>query len=155
MSSQFPSFRLTVAERMQPKAVRERVGRRIEAARLHEGMDRRDLAYALKVAEKTVERWETGERYPQLRHRKTLADRLEQLTIDELNPDLEAEERAVLDQLDRIEDKLDWLIEQQATEKRQSQKAVDEIAAAGKRSQARRQPPAQDPPAPRKKAQGS
>jgi transcriptional regulator with XRE-family HTH domain len=106
MSSQIPAFRLTVARRMEPKALRERVGRRIRAARLREGLEPRDLAYELKIAERTLERWELGEVYPQLRNRNALVERLQALSLDDLQPDLEAEERELRDQLDRIENML-------------------------------------------------
>jgi transcriptional regulator with XRE-family HTH domain len=95
---------------MEPKALRERVGRRIRAARLREGLEPRDLAYTLKISDRTLERWETGEVYPQLRNRKLLAETLDNLTLDDLQPDLEAEERELRDQLDRLEQKLDYLI---------------------------------------------
>jgi transcriptional regulator with XRE-family HTH domain len=109
MPSQFPAFRLTVAQQMQPKALRERVGRRIRAARLKEGLEPRDLAYRLHVDERTLERWEGGEVYPQLRNRKALAESLELLSLDDLQPDLEAEERELRDQLDRIEETVNQL----------------------------------------------
>jgi ribosome-binding protein aMBF1 (putative translation factor) len=112
MPSQIPAFRLTVARRMEPKALRERVGRRIRAGRLHEGLEPRDLAYMLKIDPRTLERWENGEVYPQLRNRKALVEALPTITLDDLQPDLEAEERELRDQLDRIEQVLHDYIDQ-------------------------------------------
>lgn len=120
---------------MEPKALRDRVGRKIRAARLKQGMEPRDLAYALNVNDRTLERWENGEVYPQLRNRKAVAEKLPTLTLDDLQPDLEAEERELRDQLDRLEGMLQQLLDATPTPQ---QRAKDAARAADQRSKQRK-----------------
>lgn len=103
MPSQLPAFGLTVAARME--GYRERLAANITRERKRRGESPMDLAFAIGVDKRTVERWEAGEREPQTKKLKALADHWS-VDVGELRPDLEAEERALRDQLDRIEAKL-------------------------------------------------
>ena len=108
MTSQLPTFRLTVARQME--AYKERFAARLNAELIRRGEQPREMATALNIEPRTVERWAAGERFPQRRHLKAAADYLG-VSVDELRPDLEAEERKLRDQLDRIEEKLDEVLE--------------------------------------------
>lgn len=88
----------------------ERLARRIDIELRKRGEDHRDLAHQLRVDARTVERWVTGETSPQRRLQKPIADYFG-LPIEELWPDLELEEKRLRDQLNRIEAKLDRLLE--------------------------------------------
>lgn len=107
MPSQLPAFGLTVAARME--GYRERLAVNITRERKRRGESPMDLAFAIGVDKRTVERWEAGEREPQTKKLKALADHWS-VDVGDLRPDLEAEERALRDQLDRIEAKLDALL---------------------------------------------
>jgi transcriptional regulator with XRE-family HTH domain len=107
MTAQFPTFRLTVARQMAGH--RQRLAERIDQELQKRGEDHTDLAHALRVNPRTAERWVTGETEPHRRLRKPVADYLD-LSIEELWPDLEAADKALRDQLTRIEAKLDELL---------------------------------------------
>jgi DNA-binding XRE family transcriptional regulator len=47
----------------------------LQALRGQNNQTQRDVAYALGVTEKTVQRWESGDVLPRLRHRRKLAKR--------------------------------------------------------------------------------
>ena len=68
-----------------------------------------DLAYAIGVRDRTVERWLAGESDPRLRNVKAMADHWG-IELAELRPDLEREERELQAQLDRMEGMLRELI---------------------------------------------
>lgn len=106
MTAQLPAFRLTVAAGMD--GYRERLAANIARERKRRGESPLDLAVAIGVDKRTVERWESGERDPQTKKLKALADHWD-LDVGVLRPDLEAEERAVRAQLDRIEAMLEGL----------------------------------------------
>lgn len=108
MPSQFPAFRLMVAHQME--AYRDRIARRIRQEAAKRGESAPDLAHALGIYPQTAERWFRGERTPQRRHRTQLAEHWE-IAFEELEPDLFAEERELRDQLNRIEQKLDQLLD--------------------------------------------
>lgn len=98
------------------EAYRERLAERIDKELQRRGEDHNDLAHALRVNPRTAERWTSGDTTPQRRLRKPIADYLG-LPIEELWPDLEADEKALRDQLDRIEAKLDELLNQLPAER--------------------------------------
>ena len=108
MSYQSAAFRRTVAERME--AYRDRIAARIKAEMDRRGEDPRDLGYAIGVRDRTIERWLAKESEPRTRNLKALAEHWE-LELSELRPDLEEEERRLQAQLDRMESKLDMLLE--------------------------------------------
>jgi transcriptional regulator with XRE-family HTH domain len=107
MPSQLPAFRLTVAARMED--YRERMAANIARERRRRGESPLEIAVAIGVDKRTVERWEAGEREPQTKKLRALADHW-QVAITDIRPDLEAEERELRDQLGRIEAKLDALL---------------------------------------------
>lgn len=107
MTVQSPTFRLTVAAFMEGYS--QRLAKRINSELQRRGEDHNDLAHALRVNPRTAERWVSGSTEPQRRHRKAIADYLS-VPIEELWPDLEAEGKALRDQLNRLERKLDALL---------------------------------------------
>lgn len=107
MPSQLPAFRLTVAARMED--YRERMAANIARERKRRGETPLELAVAIGVDKRTVERWETGEREPQIKKLRGLAEHWH-IPVTQIRPDLEAEERDLRDQLNRIEAKLDALV---------------------------------------------
>lgn len=108
MPSQLPAFRLTVAARME--SYLERLAANITRERKRRGESVLDIAVAIGVDKRTVERWEAAEREPQIKKLKALADHWS-MDVGDLRPDLKAEERVLRDQLDRIEQKLDALLD--------------------------------------------
>lgn len=107
MSSHFPTFRLTVAARMAD--YQQRMAEQIRRERERRGWRREDLAQKTGASYRQIERWETGKSRPQIANRIALAEVFE-MDLADLFPDLEAEEEALRDQLDRIESKLDELL---------------------------------------------
>ena len=107
MTAQLPTFRLTVAHQME--AYKQRIAEAIDRELKRQGKSESDLAHAIQAEKRTVERWTAGERTPQRRYRKPVADFLG-LPMEVLYPDLEAEEKALREQLDRIEAKLDQVL---------------------------------------------
>lgn len=85
---------------------KERIADEIKRQRVLHGEDPLDVAYAIKVNPRTYERWESAEREPRLSNLRALASHWE-VEIADLRPDLEAEEK----QLERLEGKLDLIIE--------------------------------------------
>lgn len=104
LPSQFPALRLTLERQME--RYQERLTRQIRKEAAKRGENVLELANALGVYPTTVERWLRGDRSPQRRHRTQLAKHWE-LPLDffEFDPEEEG------DQLDRIEGKLDQLLE--------------------------------------------
>jgi len=94
---------------------RERIAKRIVREAAIHGESPADLAHALRIHPSTPERWFRGERTPQPRHRKQLAEHWE-LPFEEFEFDLEAEDEEVRAQLDRIEEKLDAMATQRDAE---------------------------------------
>lgn len=107
LPSQFPAFRLMVARQMEGH--RERIATRIRREAAKRGESAPDLAHALGVYPSTAERWFRGDRTPQRRHRKDLAEHWG-LEPDWAEIDLATEEQDVRDQLDRIEEALEDLV---------------------------------------------
>lgn len=107
MSSQFPTFRLTVAARMAD--YQQRMASQIRREREKRGWRREDLAQRTGASYRQIERWETGGSRPQTANRLALAEAFE-MELTELFPDLEAEEEALRHQLERIEKKLDLIL---------------------------------------------
>jgi transcriptional regulator with XRE-family HTH domain len=109
VSSQFPSFPATVARQME--GYRERIGQRIAAARKGKGWERDDLAHYSKVSGRTIQRIESGNtEAPRRATLEALADTLD-IPLDELRPpDPYEVEQDFREQVDRIEEKLDYLI---------------------------------------------
>jgi len=100
MSSQFGTFRLTVAAQMAD--YRKRMADQIRKEREKRGWRREDLAQKTGASYRQIERWETGKSRPQIGNRMALAEAFE-IPLAQLFPDLEAEEEALRKQLDRIE----------------------------------------------------
>jgi transcriptional regulator with XRE-family HTH domain len=100
MPSHFPAFALSVARRME--GYRERLAENIKLERQRRGETPVETAVAIGVDPRTLERWESGQREPQTKKLKALADYWG-LEISALRPDLEAEERELRDQLNRLE----------------------------------------------------
>lgn len=92
------------------EAYRERIARRIREEAARHGESASDLAHEIGTHSSTAERWFRAERTPQRRHRVQLAEHWG-LELDEFEPDLAADERALQDQLNRIEAKLDQLLD--------------------------------------------
>lgn len=109
----FPAFSATVAEQMGD--YRERIAERIRIELGRRGEQPKDLAYRIDVHPRTVENWLSRDpkkqRKPQGKHLKAVADDFG-IPIEELNPDLAAEEQALREWMERVEQKLDQLIEQ-------------------------------------------
>lgn len=108
LPSQFPAFRHNFAIQMAEH--NERIARKIQREAIRRGESPLDLAQALGVHPSTTERWFRAERTPQQRHRKQLS-RHWGLPLDSFEPDLEAENKEVRAQLNRIERKLDEVLE--------------------------------------------
>lgn len=100
VASQSLAMRLTLQRQMAD--YKERVAERIALTRERQGMSRETLAYKAGVSVKQLGRIEAGESDPRLSTVRKLADALD-ATVTDLRPDLEAEERELRDQLDRIE----------------------------------------------------
>ena len=124
LPSHFPAFRHSVA--LQMEAYRERIARRIQAEAAKHGESPADLAHALQVHPSTTERWFRAERTPQPRLRKQLAQHWA-LPPDEFEPDLEAEDREVRAQLDRIEEKLDEILERLPVKESAADEAAEDV----------------------------
>lgn len=107
MSSQSATFRRTVAARME--AYQQRVAANIRRELERRGEQPKDLAYHLGINPRTPERWLAGSSLPQPRHFKGMAEYFG-VQVSDIKPDLEAEEQAIRDQLDRIEEKLDEIL---------------------------------------------
>lgn len=86
-----------------------RMARRIQSERERLGLSHLELAAKVGTTDRSVRRWEAGASEPQPRHLRALAETFD-LQVTDLRPNLEAEEAAVRDQLDRIESKLDLLV---------------------------------------------
>lgn len=99
-----PALRRKLAREMED--YRDRVAERIKRQRLSRGQDPIDVAYAIGVNVRTYERWESGERLPQLANFRRLAEEWG-VQISDLRPDLEAE----AEQLQRLEEKVDAMVE--------------------------------------------
>lgn len=107
MPSQFPALRITVAQQME--GFQQRLAEKMRAEAGKRGESAVDLASNLGTSASTTERWFRGERVPQRRHQKELRDFWD-LEPDFFEIDLEAEEREVRQQLNRIEQKLDRVL---------------------------------------------
>lgn len=103
MTEQFPSFRHTVA--LQMESYNERIAARIKRERERRGEDPEDAARRAAISLRTYERWEAGERKPQLKNLAALAEAWG-VGIEKLRPDLEED----AERLERIETKLDLLL---------------------------------------------
>jgi len=103
MTVQCPTFRHTVGSQME--GYRERMAEKIRDRLREKQMGPGELADKVSASTRTVERWLSGERRPQSRYMKSLA---EVLGVDEadLLPDLPPD----ADALERIEAKLDRLL---------------------------------------------
>lgn len=109
---QIPAFRHTVAEQMAGN--RERIAERIRVELARRGEQPADLAYRIKVHTRTVENWVTpnpeNATRPQGANLRKVADDFN-IPIEELDPDLELLEKAFRDQLQRIEDNLNLVLD--------------------------------------------
>jgi len=110
----------------------ERIARQIQKEAAKNGEAAIDLAHAMGVHLSTAERWLRGERIPQRRHKKELAEHWG-LPLDAFEFDLEAEEKEIRDQLDRLEAKLDLVlgalsIEPVEDEREEPEDVVDAMA---------------------------
>ena len=108
LPSHFPALRLTVARHME--GYQERMAKTLQREAAKRGESPLDLAQGIGVYPTTVERWFRGERTPQRRHRKELAEHWG-LALDAFEFDLEAEEKEIRQQLDRIESMLTRLLD--------------------------------------------
>lgn len=104
VSSQFPTFRLTVAAQMAE--YRQRIAEQIRKEREKRGWRREDLAQKTGASYRQIERWETGKSRPQAGNLKKLAE-VFQVDVTVLRPDLEAEEEELRQYVIRIEQRLD------------------------------------------------
>lgn len=104
MTSQFPAFRLRLAAQMSD--YRQRLAERIVNTRERQGLSRETLALRSGVSVKQLKRIEDAESHPRLSTVAKLAHALEVEVID-LRPDLELDDDALVDQLHRIETRLD------------------------------------------------
>lgn len=144
MPSQFAANTITVGQLME--AHRDRIAARIRTEAAKRGESALEIARAVDVYPTTVERWMRGERTPQRRHRKELAEHWE-LPLETFEFNLEAEEEDVRSQLDRIEGlltdlvpKLDLLLELwERREAEQVEDALRESGPPGSRSSAQEQ----------------
>lgn len=99
LSSQLPTFRLTVAAQMAE--YRERIAEQIRKEREKRGWRREDLAQKTGASYRQIERWETGKSRPQAANLKKLAE-VFKVDVTVLRPDLEAEEEELRQYLMRI-----------------------------------------------------
>lgn len=125
MPSQFPALRLTVARQME--GYQQRLAEKMRAEAAKRGESPVDLASALGTSASTTERWFRGERVPQQRYRRDLRKHWD-LEPDFFEVDLEAEEKEVREQLNRIEQKLDRVLKRM--EELEAEQAESEVAAA-------------------------
>lgn len=103
VSSHFPTLRLTLAARMAD--YQQRMASQIRREREKRGWRREDLAQKTGASYRQIERWETGKSRPHMPNRLALAEVFE-MELTELFPDIEAEEEALREQLNRIEAEL-------------------------------------------------
>lgn len=103
---------------------RKRIAQKMRLERERRGQRPIDVAYAIGVDKRTYERWEGAEVEPRLSNLRALAEEWG-VEIKDLRPDLEAEE----EQLSRIEEKLDALLEWAETGEIEA--AVDQLPATG------------------------
>lgn len=107
--SQSPTFPLTVRRKMV--GFKERLAERIIEAREAQGWDQRELAYRAGVADRTVARLEQAKvDRPRPSTLRKIADATGR-KVEELRPDMDTEEKNLRAQLDRIEEKLDEILE--------------------------------------------
>ena len=100
MSSQLPTFRITVAAQMAE--YQQRIAEQIRKEREKRGWRREDLAQKTGASYRQIERWETAKSRPQAANLKKLAD-VFKIDVSVLRPDLEAEEEELRQYLVRIE----------------------------------------------------
>ena len=106
LSSQNTTFRLTVAARMAN--YKQRAAARIYREREARGWRREELANRTGISFRQIERWEGAKSYPQLANRMALAEAFG-VELTDLFP-VEAEEADLLEQLARIETKVEALM---------------------------------------------
>lgn len=111
MSSQFPTFRLTVAAQMAE--YRQRIAEQIRKEREKRGWRREDLAQKTGASYRQIERWETAKSRPQAANLKKLAEVFE-VDVSVLRPDLEAEEEELRAYLIRVEANQDRILRELA-----------------------------------------
>lgn len=122
MTSQSPAFVLTV--RSQMADYRERVAERIIQTREQGGFSREELALRAGVSVKQLKRIEASRSEPRLSTVRKLAAAMD-VDVTDLRPDLEAEDQAIREWMERIERKLDLV-----SEIRENQLAIaDQVAA--------------------------
>lgn len=107
MTVQIPAFKANIADQMA--AYRERLAERIDKELQRRGQDHHDLAHALRANPRTAERWVTGETEPQRRYRKPIADFFG-VPIEDFWPELELEDKAFKDWMERIEANQDKIL---------------------------------------------
>lgn len=100
VSSQLPTFRLSVAAQMAE--YRQRIAEQIRREREKRGWRREDLAQKTGASYRQIERWETAKSRPQAANIKKLAEVFE-VDVSVLRPDLEAEEEELRQYLVRVE----------------------------------------------------
>jgi transcriptional regulator with XRE-family HTH domain len=118
--SQIPDFRRRLARQMAD--YRKRTAERIIEARERQGLDREPLALRAGISVKQLRRIERGQSNARLSTIRKIADALE-LQVTDLRPDLEAEEEVLHAQLERIEEKVDSVLNYlqiAATERREA-----------------------------------
>lgn len=107
----------------------KRMADQIRKEREKRGWRREDLAQKTGASYRQIERWETGKSRPQIANRMALAEVFE-LPLDELFPDLEAEEEALRQQLDRLEGEVRGVTTELAGLEMRLMKRLDQLARA-------------------------
>ena len=128
VGSQSPTFRIRLQQQMAD--YEDRMRERIIQAREESGLSPEELALRAGLSAKQVRRIEKGQsRNPHMSTVRAIAEATGR-DVTWIRPDLEAEEAELQAQLDRLEGKLDWLIQ-----------AAQASAPAGKRSRSLADPP--------------
>jgi transcriptional regulator with XRE-family HTH domain len=109
MSSQFPLLRSRLAQQMA--GYQQRLGQRVRTERKRKGWKREDLAHHTGLSGRTIQRIESGATDdPRDGTLEALSETLD-IPLEELQPPDPYEEAVKLQaQLDRLEEKLDYLI---------------------------------------------
>lgn len=108
ITSQIPAFRRTLQREMAD--YQQRVAERIIRAREQAGYDREPFALRAGISVKQLRRIEQGKSNPRLGTVRKIAETAG-VAITDIRPDLDEEEQQIRAQLDRIEEKLDEILE--------------------------------------------
>ncbi len=100
MTSQFPDFRLRFARQMADYS--QRVAGNVTRVREAAGYDREPFAYKAGISPKQLERIEKGQSFPRRATVRKLAGAAG-VPITDIQPDLDADESDLRDQLNRLE----------------------------------------------------